>query len=174
MKKTFRGLAEHLGLKVRYVDYLSDAIHGKLLPREKRILINARKPKDEHLFTLLHEIGHYVVHFKNPRKKYHPKFFDLKWKIGWLARVSSKIRRYYRYIFNMETGKEWEADVWAMCAFVYIARVFGWRGELFKFLTRHPEKRRIYLLAAYSVAYCDTKAKIKKVWHTLTMPFKAI
>jgi hypothetical protein len=173
-KNVLRGLTKHIGIMVKFVDYLDDNTHGKLLPREKRILINARKPRNEHIYTLLHEIGHYLIHFKGLPRKHHPRLFDINWKADWLARLSSKIRRYYRFIFNKETGREWEADVWAMCAFVYIARRFGCRGELFTFLKRHPEKRNIFLLATYSTVYCDTKMRIKRVWHALAMQFKTI
>jgi hypothetical protein len=173
-KNTLRAMSQHLGIKVQFVHYFGDDVHGKLLPREKRILINARKPKIEHVYTLLHEIGHFMLHFKNLPRIHHPRIFDINWRAAWLARFNSIVRRYYRFIFNKESGKEWEADVWAMCAFVYLARHFGFRQELMSFLNRHPEKTSIFLLAAYSFVYSRIKSRMKKVARTITLPFQAI
>ena len=138
-KSTLRALAKHLGLKVKFVSYFCDEIHGKLIVREKRILINAHKPRCEHIFTLLHEVGHFLLHFNRPNRTHHPRFFDIPWKSEWLALACSKVRRYFRFIFSRTTGREWEADLWAMCAFLYLARRVGCRSELLKFVERHPE-----------------------------------
>lgn len=174
IKNTLRAMSKHLGIKVQFVDYLADEVHGKLLPREKRILINAHKPRCEHVFTLLHEIGHFLLHFKRLPRMRHPRFFDINWKIEWLASFCSKVRRSFRYTFNKETGKEWEADLWAMCAFLYLAKRIGCRGDLWAFLGRHPEKSNIFLLAGFALVYSDTKAKIKSVARSLVMPFQVL
>jgi hypothetical protein len=174
IKNALRGMSKHLGIKVKFVDYFGDDVHGKLLPREKRILINARKPRNEHIYTLLHEIGHFLIHFKSLPRKHHPRFFDINWKMEWLANLCSKIRRYFRFVFNKASGKEWEADLWAMCAFIYFAKRIGCRDELRVFLDRHPEKSKIFLLAAFGVAYSDTKTTIKKVGHSIAMPFQTL
>jgi hypothetical protein len=171
-KNVLRGMARHIGIVLKFVDYLDDDTHGKLLPREKRILINARKPRNEHIYTVLHEIGHYLIHFKGPPRKYHPRIFDINWTSEWLARLSSQVRRYFRFIFNREAGKEWGADVWAMCAFVYIARHFDCQGELFTFLKRHPEKRSVFLLAIYGTVYSGTKTRLIKIGQAVSMPFQ--
>jgi len=134
-------------------------------------LINAHKPRCEHVFTLLHEVGHYLIHFKNRPRKHHPRFFDLHWKAEWLALACSKVRRYFRFIFNKQSGKEWEADLWAMCAFVYCAKCIGRRDELRAFLDRHPEKSKLFLLVAIAVAYNDTITRLKRIRHALAMPF---
>jgi len=57
-KNILRELAKQLGLNVKFVHYFANNTHGKLLPHEKRILINANKPRYEHVYTLLHEVGH--------------------------------------------------------------------------------------------------------------------
>jgi hypothetical protein len=167
IKNTLRGLAKHFGLKVKFVCYLKDDVHGKLLPREKRILINAHKPRHEHVFTLLHEIGHFLMHFKSLPRKHHPRFFDIHWKTEWLANLCSKVRRYFRYIFSKESGKEWEADLWAMCAFVYLAKHLGCRDELRAFVNRHPEKANLFRLVEVAVVYGDTKTRIQKAYHLI-------
>jgi IrrE N-terminal-like domain len=174
VKNSLRALSRHLGLKVKFVNYLADNIHGKLLPREKRILINAHKPRCEHIFTLLHEIGHFLMHFKGPARKHHPRFFDTNWKADRLACLSSTIRRYFRYIFNKTSGREWEADLWAMCAFIYLAKRVGCGRELHAFLNRHPEKLRVFLLAGLGVIYVGIKTKIKRIGRLLTKPVEPL
>lgn len=173
-KNMLRAMTKQVGLKAKIVNYLGDDVHGVLLPREKRILINANKPRNEHIYTLLHEIGHFLIHFKNLPTKHHPRFLDIHWETAWLARLCSKVRRYLRFIFNKQSGKEWEADLWAMCAFIYFAKRIGCRDELRVFLGRHPEKFKMFLLAGYGIAYCDTKTRIKKIGHALAIPFQAL
>jgi hypothetical protein len=174
IKNTLRGMSKHLGIKVKFVDYFDDDVHGKLLPREKRILINARKPRNEHIFTLFHEIGHYLIHFKSPPRKRHPRFCDVKWEADWLARLCSQLRRYFRFIFNSKAGKEWDADLWAMCAFLYTARHCGFRNELVTFLERHPEKTNVFLLAVCGAVYSGTKKRIEKIRQAVVMPFQTL
>jgi hypothetical protein len=79
-----------------------------------------------------------------------------------------------RYLFNKTSGKEWQADLWAFCAFIYFARHFGCRKDLLTFLDHHPEKSGSFCLSALGVAYSDTKTGIKKVGHALAMPFQTL
>ena len=164
-------MAKYFGLKVKFVSYFGNDVHGKLFPREKRILINAHKPRCEHIFTLLHEIGHYLIHFKNSPRKHHPRFFDIHWKTEWLACLCSKVRRHFRFNFNKQSGKEWEADLWAFCAFIYLAKQIGCREELLTFVERHPEKTGSFFLAALGVRYSDAKTCLTKFLKRLLSPF---
>jgi hypothetical protein len=173
VKNTLRGLAKHFGLKVKYVDYFGEETHGKLFVHEKRILINARKPRTEHIFTLLHEIGHYVLHVLNPYRKFHPRFFDAHWKINFMATLSSKVRRYMRFNFRKESGREWEADMWALCAFWLLARRFGARKELVDFLKRHPEKWSKFFLVRIVANYQDGRTWIRSLLKRFQLPFKS-
>ena len=167
-------MAKFVGLKVKFVSYFGEDIHGRLLPREKCILINAHKPRCEHIFTLLHEIGHYLLHFLNPHRRHHPRFFDVHWKVKFLARVSSVVRRYNRRFFNRTSGKEWEADLYAFLLFLLLVKAIGCRTELLTFLDRHPEKFWTFLLAALAVTYGGIKTRIQKIPQTLLMPFRAL
>ncbi len=167
-------MAKHLRLKVCYVSYFDDKTHGKLLPREKRILINANKPRTEHIYTMLHEIGHYLLHFKNPPKKHHPRVLDINWKIERLTKLCSKIRRMIRFQFNKVDGKEWEADLWAVCAFFYLAKHFGYWKDFLAFVKNHPEKKAIYCLTAYGAAQVELKARLGKPAKALLAAIKAI
>jgi hypothetical protein len=173
-KNTLRAIARHLGLKVKFVSYFSAGVQGKLLPREKRILINAHQPRCEHIFTLLHEFGHFLLHFKSLPRKHHPRIFDIPWKVEWLTHLNSKMRRYFRFVFNREAGKEWQADLWAMCAFIHFAKRAGCRKELFTFLDRHPDKTGVVILAAWGVTWGGLKARIQKIGHTLARPFQTV
>lgn len=173
VKNTLRAMAREIGLTVVFVTYFGDDVHGRLLPREKRILINAHKPRTEHVFTMLHEIGHYLIHFKNPHRKHHPWIFDLQCKIGWLASLCSKVRRHYRFIFAREAGREWEADLWAFCAFIVLAKRIGCFDYLARFLDQHPEKLKTFSLAALGVAYGGAKSWCQKTVTTLGLPFRS-
>src|SRR5271156_6396852 len=173
-KNILREMARHLGIKVKFVHWLDDDVHGKLLPREKRILINAHKPRFEHVYTLLHEIGHFLLHFKHLPRINHPRVLDINWSPDWLARFCSFMRRYFRFIFNKGSGKEWQADVWAMCALVYLARHYGFKDEMARFLNHHPKKVSIFLLALYSNAFVEIKSRMKKVPFSIASPFQAL
>ena len=109
--------AKHLGLALKIVGNLADDIHGVLLPDEQTILINASKPRDEQIFTALHEMGHYVIHVQQRHRHYHSRILDLPWKHESMERVCSKIRRHIRFGFGRQQGREWMADLWAMGAF---------------------------------------------------------
>ena len=164
IKNTLRSITSEIGIKVKFVHYFDGQTHGKLLPREKRMLINARQPRTEHIFTLFHELGHYFVHFINARRQYHPRVFDLNLRMRWFDYLSKHMKRFYRYRCTRERFKEWEADLWAFCAFIVFAKMTGCRRELKEFLIRHPEKLGTFALAVAAMAY----TKVKKIW------FKAI
>ena len=172
-KNTLRAIAKHFGLKIVFVSYFSADVYGQLLPREKRILINAHKPRYEHIYTLLHEFGHFLLHFKSLPRQHHPRFFDINWESERLSNFCSVVRRYFRFAFNIRRGKEWEADIWAMCAFIYLAKAVGCRAEFDAFLKRHPEKTNVYLLATCGTIYCGSKARIKNICRCLLLPFSA-
>ena len=172
VKKTLRELTTHFGVKVKYVGYFGAETHGKLMPREKTILINAHKSRPEHVFTLLHELGHYVLHVLNPYRKFHPRWCVLNWRVQFMANFCSKIRRYMRFNFRKKAGREWEADMWALCAFWLLARRFGAREEFFAFLKRHPEKHWKFVLVGTVTIYQDGRACIKNLLSRLQLAFK--
>ena len=173
VKNTLRAMASHIGLKVKFVDYFDDQTHGRLLVREKRILLNAHKPRIEHFFTILHEIGHYMVHHLTPRRTHHPRFFDVNLINDLIPDLCRFIRRYFRFIFNTREGLEWEADLWAMCAFLILANRIGCRADLVNFLDRHPEKMPTFLLVAGAVAYTNAKTRVINYSKRLLLPFKS-
>ena len=80
-----------------------------------------------------------------------------------MADLCSKIRRYMRFNFRKEAGREWEADLWALCAFWLLARRFGAKEELSEFLKRHPEKHWQFALVFVSTVYQDGRKRIKNL-----------
>jgi hypothetical protein len=168
-KNTLRAMAKHLGLKVKYVSYLDAHTHGRLLVREKRILINAHKPRTEHVFTMLHEIGHFVVHHQKPHA-HCPWYFRKDWHNEFLDGLCFKARRYLRFMFNRTAGREWEADMWALCAFIVLSKHLGCRAELLKFLERHPEKLNTLLLVTGALAYTNVKSRLHGLAKKLSLP----
>jgi hypothetical protein len=171
-KNILRGMAKHFGLKIVFVDYLKANVYGKLLPREGRILLNACKPRIEHFYTVLHEIGHFLLHFKNPHRKHYPRLLEINWKNEWLIDLCSKVKRILRRRFARESGKEFEADLMAMCLFIPLAKTFGCRDELNQFLEHHPEKFSVFLLAAYGVIYNGVKIRLQNFFKLFLLPFK--
>lgn len=152
-----RALARDFGVKIVHVHYLGSDVYGKLLPREKRMLINARQPRHEQVFTVLHEIGHYFCHVQNQYRNRYPKFLDRNWKFDGLIEFIARVKRSMKYGFAKTSGKEFEADLWAFCAFIYFTRQLGCQKDLLIFLDRHPEKTRIFLLAMAGTLYSDAK-----------------
>lgn len=134
-------------------------------------MINAHKPRCEHIFTLLHEIGHFPLHFKNAPRRHHPRIFDIYWQTEWFSRLSSQVRRYFRLFFNSNSGKEWAADLWAFSAFVYLAKPCGCRDELLACLNRHPEEMGRYYLVVVAFLYSRAKTGLWKFPKLLRAPF---
>ena len=153
-------------------DYLPDDEHGRLIVRERRILINAHKPRYEHIFTVLHEIGHIIMHVRNQNRVHQHPWLHRFWNIVLIDNFVAKVRRHVRMIFNKDSGREWEADLWAMCAFLYVTKVFKNPYELTTFIWHHPEKSPMVTLAAAGVALTHIKIEIKENIELLMEAFK--
>lgn len=159
-KFTLREMAQLFRLKVKYVSYLDANTHGLLLIREKRILINAHKPRTEHVFTFLHEVAHFILHYQKTHPKYCPWYFRKEWGHKFIDDVCRKVRRYLSFAFNSSPGKEWEADLWALCAFFLLAKQLGCKTDLRRFINDHPEKLNLFLLVTGVFAYTNTKKRL--------------
>ena len=167
-----RAMARHLGFQVKFVGYLPDNEHGRLIVLERRILINAHKPRFEHIFTVLHEIGHIMMHVRNQNRVCQHPWLHRFWNIEWIDSFVAKVRRHVRRLFNKDEAREWEADLWAMCAFFYIVGIFGNKNDLLTFLDHHPEKTKLFFLVGAIVTYTNLKIRIKKISQRLLTPFK--
>ena len=161
VKNSLREMARHVGLTVKFVSYFDDQTHGKLIARERRILINANKPRTEHIYTLLHELGHYWLHVLNRAERRTPWYLEIHWQNKFLSKMTRTVRRYLRFIFNKQDGLEWEADLWALCAFYYLAKHIGCKKDFTAFLRNHPEKRHMYWLISVVATWHNVKACYK-------------
>jgi len=173
-KQAVRVMTKQLRLKVRFVDYFPDDTHGLLLPLEKRILVNARKPRYEHVATILHEIAHYVLHVLNDNRFPWPWYLKRYWRFSYFAKMRSTLRRYVRYRFSTERSKEQQADLWAIMAFILVARCARSFSELIAFIDHHPEKFWIFCVAVFGVTYGGLKSRIRKITDTLLIPFRSL
>jgi IrrE N-terminal-like domain len=173
-KQALRVMTKQLRLKVKFVDYFPDDTHGRLIPREKRILVNARKPHYEHVFTILHEIAHYVLHVLKKNLLLMPWYLKRRWESASLAKMIRLLRRYVRFRFSTERSKEKQADLWAFMAFILVAKCAGTSSELRAFVDRHPEKFWIFYSAALAVAYGGIKTRIHNMMHTLLIQFRSL
>lgn len=173
-KNILREMARHLGLKVVFVSYLTSGVQGILLPREKRILINAQKPRCEHVYTLLHEFGHFLVHFKKcAPHRLNRWYLNLDWKFEAMAAFASRLRRHLRFNCNKQSGKERDADLWALCAILYLQKHLE-PSYLRDFLARHPEKAGLTILAASGILYTNIKQRTKTAFQMVLKPFSLI
>jgi Zn-dependent peptidase ImmA (M78 family) len=58
-------IAEQEGVDVVYVEFSSEGnelLHGYLDIESNRIVVNANDPVEEKLFTIAHELGHFILH----------------------------------------------------------------------------------------------------------------
>ena len=160
-------MVKPLGLKLVFVHYFPDDVHGLLLAREKRILLNARKPRYELRFTVLHEIGHFFNHVLNPYRQRHLRILDWNWRFRPLTNFCSFNRRYTRMLFAKGSAKEWEADLWAFCAFLRLARFPHFRRDLLHFLGRRHDKIATFCLALLCTIYSAGKCRLQKALSVL-------
>jgi len=120
-------------------------------------IIDLNQPQHEVIFTFLREISHFTPQFKNPRPLRMPWFINRPFENEILGEAAYKTRRALR----QKLGKEWQADLWALCAYCQI----GCPDDLKLFLKQHPEKRPIYLLALAGHAKTRIGKFIRKLFH---------
>ena len=145
-----RSLAEHIRVKIKYIGGMPDGFFGFADPRSRTIVINANKPHDEHVFTILHELAHFVLHFDQPYRLFAPRWVERSYKSTFMVENTYKLKRTLRRRF----GREWQADLWALSAFPIV----GTRNDLEAFFDRHPDKIAPFFLAVVF----QVKARIGK------------
>jgi hypothetical protein len=84
------------------------------------------------MFTVAHEICHYVSQHNRTRRKYRNRLLDHQYK----SRRAKILIRYMRYLTNRILSIETEANMFGMSALVQI----GPATDLKAYLERHPEK----------------------------------
>jgi hypothetical protein len=131
-RTTIYELAEFYGLEVRLLD-LPPNVAGYLDPHDEYIAVNSSLPHCEQIFTIAHELCHYISDHKKPRRKYRNWLLNQKCK-SHRARLSI---RFLRSVVNKWLPIELEADMLAMAWMVQC----GGPKLLVEFLERHPEKK---------------------------------
>lgn len=127
-------VATYFGLTISYVDEIPSGVCGLLSPfcDPPVIVVSRSQPKPEQVFTIAHELGHYLLHSDGRRLLRAKGLFARRWESRFMAMWSKASRRYARKLITLET----EADGWAICALMQL----GQRDVLRYYLERHPER----------------------------------
>jgi hypothetical protein len=134
-KLTLKQITDHCGLAIEYVDDIPSTVPGYLdESRSPRfIAINHSLSPNEQLFTIAHEIGHFVLHHGKARRYYHSFILDRHPNNPFLDRFLAILRRYARIHYN----RDWEADGYAILLLVGL----GETEALATYLEHHPENK---------------------------------
>jgi hypothetical protein len=139
--RTIFDLAKYYGLSIELLD-LSASNAGYLDPHDdpQYIAVNRNLPHCEQVFTVAHELCHYISDHKRPRRKYPKRFLNRQYK----SRFAQLCIRDLRYFLNKILPPELEADMFAMSCLVQ----FGGGTDLKEFIDRHPEKFWLWMFVA--------------------------
>jgi len=158
--------AEYFDLQIEYVDDLPDNVPGFLQPGLdlNYILINANKPRSDQVFTIAHELAHYVMHLNRPPKDFAPWYLKIQWENKWLSKFSRMASRWLR----LKLTPEWQADVWA---FIFLFHI-GARDDLIAITEMYPKKSGMFWYAALFVTYHGITQRIKNFFRGLFTPLE--
>jgi hypothetical protein len=164
-KQILRALAAYHELRIKYVSDLPDRVLGFLDPckASRTIVVNANRSKSDHVFTILHEIAHHILHFERSHRTRPPWYLTRQWKSKRMARISKILQR----VASRKITIEKQADAWAFCALLRI----GATDDLQAILTQYPEKTPMFWLILYSSIYAGIKRRIRGVLRMLFHPF---
>src|ERR1017187_4421893 len=144
---TLQHFTDHCSLTVEYVDDLPPTCAGYLDPSTtpRYIAVNSTLPKHEQVFTVAHELAHFVLHHGKARKHYYSFILDRHPHDPRLDELLAFLRRYARLRFN----RDWEADAFAIIMLVGL----GQAEVLLKRIELHPEDLWWVLYASISWRY---------------------
>ena len=165
-KLTIRALAHHLRLRIKYAS-MTPKVAGFLDPSRasRTIVINANKSKSDHVFTILHEIAHFILHFERSHRIRLPSYLTRQWKSKPMMRFSQATK----HLVSRKLNLEWQADMWAICALLHI----GATDDLQAILTQYPEKTGIACLSVVGTIYAGIKSRLKRASRQICHPFAA-
>jgi hypothetical protein len=131
--RTIFDLAAFFGLSIELLDLPANNA-GYLDPHNdpQYIAVNSNLPHCEQVFTVAHELCHYISDHKRYRRIYPQRFLNQQYK----SRLAQRFFRYFRHILNRILPAEQEADMFAMSWLVK----FDGGKHLKEFIDRHPEK----------------------------------
>jgi hypothetical protein len=165
IKPFLRTQAHYYGLVIRYVTDLPPNVPGLLVPAERphTIVVNANRSKSDHAFTILHEIGHFILHYERSHRVRFPSYLTREWKSKRMIRFSKLLR----YVVARKMGLEAQADGWAFCALLGE----GALNDALAICAQHPEKRWTFRVVFVSSIYHGIKRRVKKAIKGLIHPF---
>jgi hypothetical protein len=164
-KLFIRALADHLRLRIKYVNDLPAKVPGFLDPSKasRTIVVNASKSKSDHAFTILHEVAHYILHYKRSHRTRLPWWLARKWKSKPMIRFSKTTKR----IASRTLNDERQADLWAFCALFQI----GATDDVLDIVGQYPEKNSTFWLSFVGCIYSGIKFRVKRAFRTILHPF---
>ena len=162
--RTIFDLADYFGLRIDFRDDLP-ANNAGFLPsadEPQYIAVNPGLPHCEQVFTIAHELCHFLSDHKRPHRKFRSRLLNGQYKSRrlkiWVASV--------RIFTNKMLPRELEADMFAMS---WLVQREG--GKVLKeFIDRHPEKTWLYLLVAMDSLVRLPFRIVKSVVGKLIMP----
>jgi len=165
-KQFVRAMAHRLRLRIKYAN-MTPKVAGFLDPSRasRTIVINANKSKSDHVFTILHEIAHYILHYERSHSMRLPWYLSHQWKSNPMIRLSRTTKRAVSRKFN----DEWQADMWATCALLQI----GAADDLQAILKQYPEKIGLVWLCLVGSLYAGVKCRLKRAFSRILHPFSA-
>jgi Zn-dependent peptidase ImmA (M78 family) len=126
--------AEFYGLRIEHHDL--PANNGGFLDRDNEpqfIAVNRNHPHYEQVFTIAHEICHFISDHKRPRRKFRNRLLDRQYQSPTAKSCARFVRRFTGKVLPIER----EADMFAMS---WLVQREGGK-VLMEFLRRHPEKQ---------------------------------
>jgi len=164
-KQIVRGLAANNDLRIKYVSDLPPTVHGFLDPSKasRTIVVNANKSKSDHVFTILHEIAHFILHFERSHRMRLPWYLTRKWKSERMIQFSKELMQVVLRKLNVEH----QADIWAFCALFQI----GATDDAQAIVAHDSEKRWTFRLAFASSIYAGIKHRVKRAINGIVHPF---
>ena len=160
-EQILKDLAGYYDLQIEYVTDLPDNLSGFLQPGSDscHVVVNANKPPSDQVFTIAHELAHYVMHLNRPPKDFAPGYLKTPWENKWLSKFSRLSNRWIRWKLN----PEWQADLWAFIFLLYI----GATDDLVAITEMYPKKSGMFWWAVATMLYCGIKQRIKNFFRGL-------
>jgi hypothetical protein len=161
-----RALVDHCRLRIKYVNDLPPNVSGFLDPSKasRTIVLNANKSKCDHVFTIFHEIAHYVLHFQRSHQMRLPWWLTRKWK----SKPMIRFKKTTKLIAFRKFNEERQADLWAFCMLFQI----GATDDILGIVDQYPEKTTIFWLSVVGSIYSGVKSRLKSVLRPISRLYR--
>jgi hypothetical protein len=158
-------LAGHFDLEIKYVNDLPDNVPGILQagPDLGYIIVNARKSRSDHAFTIVHELAHYVMHLDRPPLCLVPRYLDRPWE----SKVMIQYTQETKDFIHRKFGPEWQADLWA---FILLWQIKAF-DDLIALPRIYPRFKWMLWYSLAAVIYGGFKKRVKHLIQTFSSPF---